>query len=150
MSGNALDAVLDPELETKVRRLIANDSVEDIVEYDVSDAKLYGRRNRRVLSGELAKSAEAAGCVAEVYESVYWWTFGGVPVKPYGVYLLMPRQVCDDPDGDADQYRAIRLSDDWGWYARHFVIGMIMFGLFISVCVASLAMAFERNRRGDG
>lgn len=146
MTEETVLAKIDAELESKVRRLINNDDVQDIVEYDVSDAKLYGRRNRRKLSGEVAEIADAAGYVAEVYESVYWITLVGIPVWPRGVYLLLPRRECDDPDGDADQYRALRLGDDWRWYARHYVIGLIVLSAFIAIVAATLAKLFTQAR----
>jgi hypothetical protein len=54
-----------------IRRLIADQNVEDIVVYDVSDCQLYGRRHRQRLAGELADAAE---CHSVVYQSVYWFT----------------------------------------------------------------------------
>src|SRR5437870_5261889 len=87
-----LSPVLDAD--AVVRRLIAGQDTEDIVVYDVSDCQLYGRRRYRRLTGESAQSAAAAGCRAEVYQSVYWLTLVYFPVKPLGVYLVLPRVTC--------------------------------------------------------
>ena len=34
------------------------------------------------------------------------------PVWPLGTYFIIPCAECDDPDGDADQYRGIRAKWD--------------------------------------
>lgn len=112
----------ETEADRLVRQLIAGVDTEDIVVYDVSDCQLFGRKHYRRLTGELAHAAEAAGCRPEVYESVYWWTLVYFPVKALGTYLVMPRQECDDPDGDADQYRAVKLPMDWGQVRREHLI----------------------------
>lgn len=137
----------DPHLipssrEAAIRQLISGKDVETIVVYDVSDCQLYGRRHRECLTGELAKAAEEAGCEPVVYESVYWFTLAYIPIKPLGVYLVMPRRVCDDPDGDADQYRAIRLPDDWDQIRVHLVVGA---GALCATLFAMLAFFFSRG-----
>lgn len=136
--------------DADVRRLIAGTGEEDIVEYDVSDARLYGRKYYRRLTGELAAAAEAAGCAPEVYQSVYWWTFIGVPVWSRGVYLVLPRQDCDDPDGDADQYRCLRVPTDRQQVNRHFTIGCATSLAVVCVIVALLVSARRHARRPSG
>jgi hypothetical protein len=107
--------------------------VEDIVVYDVSDCQLYGRRHRQRLVGEFAQAAETAGCRAEVYQSVYWFTLAYFPVKPIATYLVMPRQTCDDPDEDADQYRGIKIPMDWGQVRLHYAVALSF--LIVQLCV---------------
>jgi len=48
------------------------------------------------------------------------------PVKPLGTHLVLPRRECDDPDGDADQYRAVELPMDWGQVRRQFAVAFIV------------------------
>ncbi len=96
-----------------VQRLIGGIGTEDFVFYDVSDHQLYGRKHRMRLTGETAKLATEAGCDTIVYQSVLWWCFVFIPIVPLGVFAVIPRHECDDPDGDADQYRGIRM--DWDW-----------------------------------
>ena len=115
----------EADRDSIIRRLIVGQDVEDIVVYDVSDCQLYGSRYRQQLVGELAKAAEAVGCEPVVYQSVYWFTLVYFPLKPLGTFLVLPRQTCDDPDGDADQYRAIRLPMDWGQATFHIVAALI-------------------------
>jgi len=103
-----------PDADSLVRQLIAGVDTEDIVVYDASDCQLYGKKHYRRLTGELEHAAEAAGCRPEVYQSIYWWTLVYFPVKPLGTYLVLFRRECDDPDGDADQYRAVKLPMDRG------------------------------------
>ena len=118
------DSVADRD--ANIGRLIAGRDVEDIVVYDVSDCQLYGRRHRQRLVGELAGAAKAAGCQAEVYQSVYWFCLAYFPVKPLGTYLVMERQTCDDPDGDAEQYRAVRVPMDRRQIAVHYAVATIL------------------------
>lgn len=108
--------------DTSIRRLIAGREVEDIVIYDVSDCQLYGSRRSQRLTGELAHSAEAAGCKPVVYQSIYWFTLVYIPVWPMATFLVLPRQTCDDPDGDAEQYRAVSVPMDWGQVAFHLAV----------------------------
>jgi hypothetical protein len=128
--------VVSPELATDsvVRQLIDGIHTEDIVVYDVSDRRLYGRSRLRRLTGELAQAAEAAGCRPEVYQSVYWLTLAYFPVKPLGTFLVLPRQTCDDSDSDAEQYRAIRIPSDWRQVGVHYAIAFaIVLGLICGV-----------------
>lgn len=120
MGTEAVDSGED--FDASVRRLIAGREVEKIVIYDVSDCQLYGSRHRQRLTGELAHSAEEAGCEPVVYQSIYWFTLVGIPVWPMATFLVLPRQTCDDPDGDAEQYRAVRVPMDWGQVAFHLVV----------------------------
>ncbi|OWK44955.1 hypothetical protein [Fimbriiglobus ruber] len=112
--------------EEKILRLIAGVGTEEIVVYDVSDCQLYGRKWRCRLSGAVARRAETAGYRPEVYQSVYWLTLVYLPVKPLGTFLVLPRQSCDDPDGDAEQYRALRLSMDWRQVVCHYVVAVLL------------------------
>ena len=121
--------------DATIRRLIAGRDTEDIVVYDVSDCQLYGRRCRQRLAGELAQAAEAAGCEPVVYQSVYWFTLAYIPFKPLGTYLVLPRQTCDDPDGDAEQYRAVRLPMDWGQVAFHYAVVPVLLACVLAVVV---------------
>jgi hypothetical protein len=132
--------VREPEVDSLIRQLISSVDTEDIVVYDVSDCQLFGRKHYRRLTGELAQAAEVAGCRPEVYQSVYWWTLVYFPVKPVGTYLVMPRQECDDPDGDADQYRAVKLPMDWDQVRREYLIAFsvafaLIFGVICAVVV---------------
>lgn len=96
-----------------VERLVTGNGTEDLVFYDVSDHQLYGRKHRIRLTGDMAKLAADAGCDPIVYQSVLWWCLVFIPVVPLGVFAVIPKLECDDPDGDADQYRGIRM--DWDW-----------------------------------
>lgn len=125
--------MLAVDREATIRRLIAGREVEDIVVYDVSDCQLYGRRHRLRLAGELAIAAEEAGCRAVVYQSVYWLTLVYIPIRPLGTFLVLPRQTCDDPDGDAEQYRAVRLPMDWGQVAFHYALVLSLLGCVLAV-----------------
>ena len=109
---------------TVIRQLIAGLDTEDIVVYDVSDCQLYGWKHLHRLHGEIAQAAAAAGCLPEIYQSIYWLTLVYFPVKPLGTYVVLPRQTCDDPDGDADQYRAVRIPMDWWQVALHYMIAL--------------------------
>ena len=93
--------------------LIDGNGTEDLVFYDVSDQQMYGRKNRIRLTGEMTELATEAGCDTIVYQSVLWWCFVFIPVVPLGVFAVIPKLECDDPDGDADQYRGIRMAWDW-------------------------------------
>ena len=126
-----------------VDQLIVGAETEEIVVYDVSDCQLYGRKLRRQLSGSLARRAEVAGCLPEVYQSVYWLTFVGLPVKPLGTFLVLPRQICDDPDGDADQYRALRIPMDWRQIACHYAVAVSLV-----VCAVDVAVIWWMTRAG--
>lgn len=112
--------------DTTIQQLIAGREVVDIVVYDVSDCQLYGRRRCQRLSDELAQAAEAVGCLPLVYQSVYWFTLAYIPVRPLGTYLVLPRKTCDDPDGDAEKYRAVRLPMDWGQVAFHYAVVLVL------------------------
>ncbi len=96
-----------------IERLIEGDGTRDLAFYDVSDHQLYGRKHHRRLTGDTAKRAADAGCDAIVYQSVLWWCFVFIPIVPLGVFAVIPKLECDDPDGDADQYRGIPI--DWDW-----------------------------------
>ena len=68
-----------------------------------------GKKLYRRLTGELEHAPEAAGCVPEVYQCVYWWTLLCFPVKPLGTYLVLPRRDCDDRNGDAEHCQAVKI-----------------------------------------
>ena len=120
------------EFANIVDRLITASNVEDLVFYDVSDCNLYGRKNAQRLTGTLAERATAAGCDTLVYQSVLWWCCVFIPVFPLGVYTVVQKLECDDPDGDADQYRAIRAAWDWQQVATRFLMVVCMLGVTIS------------------
>lgn len=115
-------SVLDSAI---VERLITADGTEDLVFYDVSDHQLYGRKHRQKLTGDIARRASDAGCDAIVYQTVLWWCFVFIPIIPLGVYAVIPRLDCDDPDSDADQYRGIRVEWDWVQIAGQYAIVLI-------------------------
>lgn len=129
-----------PNADNLVRQLIAGVDTEDIVVYDVSDCQLYGKKHYRRLTGELEHAAEAAGCRPEVYQSVYWWTLVYFPVKPLGTYLVLPRRECDDPDGDADQYRAVKLPMDGRQVSREYAVAFSVALCLICVLIFGLAV----------
>ena len=110
----------EPITDAVVRRLIDGTNTETLVFYDVSDCQIYGRKHRRKLSGALAAEAESVGCVPTVYQSVLWFCLVFVPVWPLGTYFIMPCSVCDDPDGDADQYRGVRAKWDTSQVTLHY------------------------------
>jgi hypothetical protein len=120
------------ESDNIVDRLITASNVEDLVFYDVSDCNLYGRKRAQRLTGTLAERATAAGCDTLVYQSVLWWCFVFIPVFPRGVYTVIQKLECDDPDGDADQYRAIRVTWDWQQVGTQFLIVASVLALTIS------------------
>jgi hypothetical protein len=109
-----------------IRRLIAGQDIDDLIVYDVSDCQLYGQKRFRRLTGEFAAAAEANACMPEVYQSVYWFTLAYMPLKPLGVFLALPRQSCDDPDGDALQYRVLRLPTDRLQIALPYAVGVLI------------------------
>ena len=111
-----------------IERLIEGKETEDLAFYDVSDRQLYGRKNRQRLTGDVARRATESGCDTVVFQSVLWWCFVYVPVVPLGVYAVMPKLECDAPDGDAIQYRGIRISWDWRQIGVHYAI--------LAVCMA--------------
>lgn len=121
-----------PQFDDIVDRLITASNVEDLVFYDVSDCNLYGRKNSQRLSGNVADRATAAGCDTLVYQSVLWWCIVFVPVFPLGVYTVIQKLECDDPDGDADQYRAIRVAWDRQQVGTQFLIVASILGLTFS------------------
>lgn len=102
-----------------VRRLIDGADTETLIFYDVSDCQIYGHKHKRKLTGTLATDAESAGCIPIVYQSVLWFCLVFVPVWPLGTYFIIPRAECDDPDGDADQYRGIRAQWDSSQVIAH-------------------------------
>lgn len=119
-----------------VERLIAGIETEDLVFNDVSDHQLYGRKNRIRLTGEAAKLAEDAGCDSIVYQSVLWWCLVFIPLVPLGVFAVIPKLKCDDPDGDVDQYRGIRMAWDWNQ------IG-IQYGVVFGTALLLAAIAYR-------
>ena len=95
-----------------VARLIDGRDTETLAFYDVSDCQIYGRKHRQKLSGVLADAAKSAGCEPIVYQTVLWWCLVYMPVVPLGTYFVIPCVECDDPDGDAEQYRGVRAELD--------------------------------------
>lgn len=105
-----------------VARLIDGADAETLAIYDVSDCQIYGRKHRRKLTGALADAAASAGCRPTVYQSVLWWCLVYMPVCPLGTYFLIPCVGCDDPDGDAQQYRGVRAQRDVSQIAFHYLV----------------------------
>ena len=105
-----------------VARLIDRTDTETLAFYDVSDCQIYGRKHRRKLTGTLADAADNAGCERSVYQTVLWWCFVYMPVFPLGVYFVIPSIKCDDPDGDAEQYRGVRAPWDSWQIAFHYAV----------------------------
>ena len=95
-----------------VARLIDGTDTETLAFYDVSDCQIYGRKHSRKITGALADAADSAGCEPLVYQAVLWWCLVYMPVVPLGTYFVMPCIECDDPDGDAEQYRGVRAQQD--------------------------------------
>ena len=119
-----------------VSRLIAGEDTESLVFYDVSDTQIYGAKFRTKLSGELAILAQSSGLLPEAYQSIHWLCFVHMPVWPLATYVVMPFEECDDPDGDADQYRALRVDTDYEQIVWHYSIffGILMI-VTVGVCV---------------
>jgi hypothetical protein len=115
-----------PTSDEIVARLIDGTNTETLAFYDVSDCQIYGRKHRRQLSGSLASAAESAGCFPTVYQTVHWWCLVFMPVWPLAVYFVIPCKECDDPDGDADQYRAIPADWDSRQVAAQYCILLLL------------------------
>jgi hypothetical protein len=120
-----------PISDEVIGRLISGEDVDDLAFYDVSDCQLYGRKHARRLRGKDAERAVAAGCEPIAYQSVLWWCLVFIPVRPIGVYVIMPRTECDDPDGDAEQYRGIRIPRDTAQITVHY---------FVTLCLVVIAI----------
>ena len=133
-----------------VQRLINRDGTESLVFYDVSDCQLYGRRHNRRLAGALASGAESAGCIPIVYQAVHWFCLVYMPVWPLGTYVVIPERECDDPDGDADQYRDIRIATDRGQIAFQYSV-LVTVACCVAYTVRQLvmqsSMLASRNKR---
>ncbi len=123
-----------PITDSDVRQLIHGADIETLAFYDVSDCQIYGRKHRRKLTGRLADAAKAAGCQRVVYQTVLWWCLVYMPVFPLGVYFVIPCVECDDPDGDAEQYRGIRAQWDFGQITLHYIV---MLSLLLGAGVAT-------------
>lgn len=104
-----------------VEQLIENRDTIKLAFYDVSDCQLYGHKNGRFLTGELAEKAAAAGVEPSVFQAVHWWCLVYIPIVPLGTFVVMQDEECDDPDGDADQYRCIPVAIDPGQIVTHYV-----------------------------
>ena len=122
--GRAMTAN-SPITDNHVSRLIVGKDIKSIAVYDVSDQQLYGRKHFRRLSGSLADQAKSAGCEPLVYQSVLWWCLVYMPVLPRGVFFVLPCKECDDPDGDALQYRAIPVRWDWPQVRLHYLVAYL-------------------------
>lgn len=123
-----------------IERLVAGQGVEDLVFYDVSDQQLYGRKNCQRLTGEVARRASESGYDTIVFQSVLWWCLVFIPIVPLSVYTVIPKLECDDPDGDAAQYRGIPLGWDWRQITIQYMIVAIILGLIAALvwwCLAS-------------
>ncbi len=127
-------SVSTPITDAIVRRLIDGTDTETLTFYDVSDCQIYGRKHLRQLSGTLAADAASVGCVPTVYQSVLWFCLVFVPVWPIGTYYIMPCVKCDDPDGDADQYRAVRAN----WDTAQVLVHYLPFAVHFIVVAAGL------------
>ena len=117
-----------------IDRLIAGEQIESICVYDVSDYLLYGCKKRRKLTGDTAVAANEAGCEPVVFQTIYWFCLVGIPLWPMGTYVVLPQKACDDPDGDAEQYRAILVQTDKQQIAWHYgivVMGFAILGIAI-------------------
>lgn len=126
------NAQSDPVSDADVRHLISGSDVETLVFYDVSDQQIYGRKHRRRLTGSLAEDARLAGCEPVVYQTVLWWCLAYIPVRPLGVYLVIPCSECDDPDGDADQYRGFRVDWDARQISCHYLVAFGLLAILVS------------------
>lgn len=128
-----------PSKDQALFRLLTGQQVEEIAVYDVSDCQLYGQKCHRRLVGWQAQAAAAVGCLAVVYQSIYWFTLVYIPIWPLGTYLVLPRQSCNDPDGDALQYRAIRLPMDWVQVTLHYTVTLMLLSIIAVVVTAILS-----------
>jgi len=111
-----------PITDEIVCQLIAGSGIEILEFYDVSDTQIYGRKHPRRLTGSLADAARDAGCEPIVYQAVLWWCFVYIPFIPQKVYFVIPCLECDDPDGDAEQFRGIATPWDSAQVASHYCI----------------------------
>jgi hypothetical protein len=116
-------SLIDPPItDAVVRRLIDGTDTETLAFYDVSDCQIYGAKHRRNLTGSLVNDAEAAGCEPTAYQTILWFCLVYMPVWPLGTCFVMPCIECDDPDGDAEQYRGVRAKWDNGQIARRYIV----------------------------
>ena len=127
--------LLEPPITDEiVARLIDGADTESLAFYDVSDCQIYGRKYLRKLTGPLADAADAAGCARTVYQTVLWSCLVYMPVFPLGVYFVIPCLECDDPDGDAVQYRGIRARwDAWQIVFHYSVMLSLMAAVGVTV-----------------
>lgn len=117
-----------------VSLLIDGNETETLAFYDVSDTQIYGRKNRRDLRRSLSDAAEAEGCFPTAYQTIHWLCFVHFPVWSLATYVVMPCKECDDPDGDADQYRAIRVQTDISQITLHSSVAYsILIGIFLLI-----------------
>ena len=128
------NSLADPPItDAIVQRLIDGTDTETLVFYDVSDCQIYGSKHRRNLSGALAEDAANAGCEPTAYQTILWFCLVYMPVWPLGTYFVMPCLDCDDPDGDAEQYRGVRAASDTGQIMFHY---SVMAALIVAAGVA--------------
>ena len=118
-----------------IESLVTGTGTEDLVVDDLSAHQLYGQKHRQLLSGDTAMRAADAGFEGTVYHSVLWWCLGFTPVIPLGVYAVISKTLCDDPYGDAFQYRAVRLQWDYRQVLFQYllVLGVLLPVVFIAV-----------------
>lgn len=117
-----------------IQRLVVGDRTVKLAIYDVSDCRLYGRKHRHTLHGRSKRDAESTGCVPIVYQAVLWFCLVYIPVWPMGTYVVIPEYDCDGPDGDADQYRGIRVTTDIQQVLVHYAACVLVaaaFGLLL-------------------
>lgn len=124
-----------------VDRLLEGDDVTRLAFYDVSDCQLYGRKYKRLLKGAMADKAQEAGCYPKVYQAIHWFCLAYMPVWPLGTYVVMQEKICDDPDGDADQYRCVRVATDVKQIAWHYcAVALVLAAISLLIWrVASVA-----------
>lgn len=107
-----------PEL---LSQLIAGDSTEEFVVYDVSDRQVYGCKHKSKLKFSLAKLAVASGYIPVAYQAIHWWCFVYIPVVPLGTYVVLDR--IGNEESDAEICRGIRIQMDWNQALHHWCVG---------------------------
>lgn len=133
-----------------IKRLISGEDIETLVIPKRSNMEIYGNKHRRILTGDVALSAEASGCIPEVYQAIYWVCFASIPIWPVGTFAIMPCKTDGMLESGSSVYRAIRLRTDIFQLILHltFVILMLIafFGWVLTILFDENGLFLKRLR----
>ncbi len=120
-----------------IASLIAGGEIEIVECLDLAGPHLVGGKFRQRLNAEQAKRASEFGGDSLVFQSVLWWCLLFIPIRPLGVYVVLPYLDFDEKDFPK-RYRAVRVDWDMWQIAVHYSFFIVFLAVILLGVLSAL------------